>query len=132
MKMTDAIHTVGRRKTSVARVFLKEGKPYLSVNRRTLENYFPFKIHQMEILRPFAVAGLPIENFSIRAQVKGGGIKGQAQALRLALSRALVEYNPNLRPFLRKAGLLTVDSRQVERKHYGHKKARKSFQFSKR
>lgn len=126
------IHAVGRRKTSVIRLYLRPGNGTFQVNRRDWQEYFPAEIYQLEILRPFEVLGLDLKRYDIVAYADGGGVKGQAEALRLAIARALLQEDEGRRPFLRKAGLLTVDSRQVERKHYGHKKARKSFQFSKR
>ncbi|MCX8111731.1 MAG: 30S ribosomal protein S9 [Bacteroidia bacterium] len=126
------IHAVGRRKNAVIRLYLRPGSGRFLVNRRPWKEYFPSEIYQLEILRPFEVLGLDPGRYDIIAYAKGGGIKGQAEALRLAIARAFVQEDETRRPFLRKAGLLTVDSRQVERKHYGHKKARKSFQFSKR
>jgi len=125
-------HTIGRRKTSVVRLYMRPGNGAFVVNRRPWEAYFPQEIYQLEILKPFEVLGLDVQRYDIVAYAEGGGIKGQAEALRLAIARALLEEDESRRPFLRKAGLLTVDPRQVERKHYGHKKARKSFQFSKR
>lgn len=125
-------HTLGRRKTSVVRLYMRPGNGAFVVNRRPWKDYFPEEIYQLEILRPFEVLGLDPSRYDMVAYADGGGIKGQAEALRLAIARALLEEDETRRPFLRKAGLLTVDARQVERKHYGHKKARKSFQFSKR
>lgn len=130
------IHTVGRRKTAVVRLYLRpnpSGKGTFSVNRRPWKEYFPIETLQLEILKPFEVLNLDPERYDLLVYTRGGGIKGQAEALRLAIARALLRESEEVRrPFLRKAGLLTVDARQVERKHYGHKKARKSFQFSKR
>ncbi|MCS7189449.1 MAG: 30S ribosomal protein S9 [Bacteroidia bacterium] len=129
------IHTVGRRKTAVVRLFLRPttaAKGTFLVNRQPWQLYFPQEIYQLEILKPFEVLELDPNRYDILAYAQGGGIKGQAEALRLAIARALLKELPSRRPFLRKANLITVDSRQVERKHYGHKKARKSFQFSKR
>ncbi|MCS6895935.1 MAG: 30S ribosomal protein S9 [Bacteroidia bacterium] len=126
------IHAVGRRKTSVVRLYLRPGNGTFLVNRRPWKEYFSSEIYQLEILRPFEVLGLEPQKYDIIVYADGGGVKGQAEALRLAIARALLRENDSRRAFLRKAGLLTVDSRQVERKHYGHKKARKSFQFSKR
>ncbi len=125
-------HTIGRRKTSTVRLYLRPGQGTFVVNRRPWKAYFPQEILQLEILKPFEVAGLALDKYDLIVYADGGGIRGQAEALRLAIARAIVEMDDTKRPFLRKAGLLTVDSRQVERKHYGHKKARRSFQFSKR
>lgn len=125
-------HTIGRRKTSTIRLYMRPGQGTFVVNRRLWKAYFPREILQLEILKPFEVAGLSVEKFDLIAYAEGGGFRGQAEALRLAIARAISKMDDSKRPFLRKAGLLTVDSRQVERKHYGHKKARRSFQFSKR
>ncbi|MCS7298154.1 MAG: 30S ribosomal protein S9 [Bacteroidia bacterium] len=130
--MQSYIHTVGRRKSAVVRLFLRSGTGTFQVNRRPWKQYFPSEIYQLEILKPFEVLSLDPNRYDLIVYANGGGIKAQAEALRLAVSRALLEEDEKRRPFLRKAGLLTVDARQVERKHYGHKKARKSFQFSKR
>ncbi|GIV23042.1 MAG: 30S ribosomal protein S9 [Bacteroidia bacterium] len=130
--LKEYIHTIGRRKTAVVRLYLRPGSGSFQVNRRAWKEYFPEEIYQLEILKPFEVLHLAPEKYDLIVYAEGGGIKGQAEALRLAMARALVTEDETRRPFLRKAGLLTVDSRQVERKHYGHKKARKSFQFSKR
>ncbi|MCX7607039.1 MAG: 30S ribosomal protein S9 [Bacteroidia bacterium] len=126
------IHAVGRRKTSVIRLYLRQGSGVFQVNRRPWKEYFPEEIYQLEILRPFEVLGIDPGRYDLIVYAQGGGVKGQAEAVRLAIARALLSEDESRRPFLRKAGLLTVDARQVERKHYGHKKARKSFQFSKR
>lgn len=125
-------HSVGRRKNAIVRLYLRAVPGTFQVNRRPWEEYFPQEIYRLEILRPFEVLGLTPDKYTLIAYARGGGIKGQAEALRLAIARALLAEDEARRPFLRKAGLLTVDARQVERKHYGHKKARKSFQFSKR
>jgi small subunit ribosomal protein S9 len=125
-------HTIGRRKTSTVRLYMRPGHGTFVVNRRPWKEYFPQEILQLEILKPFEVAGLSPEKYDLIVYANGGGFRGQAEALRLAIARAIAEMDETKRPFLRKAGLLTVDSRQVERKHYGHKKARRSFQFSKR
>lgn len=132
--LQDYIHTVGRRKTSVVRLFLRQitSNGTFLVNRRPWKEYFPAEIYQLEIQKPFEVLGLDLTRYDIIAYARGGGIKGQAEALRLAIARALLQEDETRRTFLRKSGLLTVDARQVERKHYGHKKARRSFQFSKR
>jgi len=125
-------HTIGRRKTSTVRLYIRPGQGAFVVNRREWKEYFPQEILQLEILKPFEVAGLDAGKYDVIVYADGGGFRGQAEALRLAIARAIAEMDESKRPFLRKAGLLTVDSRQVERKHYGHKKARRSFQFSKR
>ncbi len=127
----DIINTVGRRKTSIARAYVKEGKGEIVINKRSIENYFPFEIYRNIVNQPFEtceVAG----KFDVKVNVKGGGTKGQAEAIRLAISRALVEKDPEFRLKLKPEGFLTRDPRMVERKKYGRRKARKRFQFSKR
>ena len=127
------IVTVGRRKRAVARIFLNEsGKGKFEVNKRELENYFPFDLLRLKVLEPFNILEISHGDYDIQVNVNGGGIKGQAEAIRLGLTRALMETNEDFRPPLKKAGLVTRDARKVERKKYGKKKARKSTQFSKR
>lgn len=127
------IVTVGRRKTAVARVFLNEaGTGELEVNKRPLATFFPVELLQLKVLEPFKATGLNASEFDIKVNVAGGGITGQAEAVRLGIARALVEINEEYRSPLKQAGLMTRDSRKVERKKYGRKKARKSTQFSKR
>jgi len=121
----------GRRKTSVARVFLRPGKGEIKVNNRTFENYFPTESARAMVRQPLA-ATETIEKFDLLILADGGGVAGQAGAARLGISRALVEFNAELRSRLKKLGLLTRDPRQHERKKYGQKGARKRFQFSKR
>ena len=121
----------GRRKTSAARVFLKSGKGEISVNDRTLDTYFGREVARMIVRQPFNVVELT-DKFDVKISVTGGGSFGQAGAIRHGIARALVEYDENLRPTLRKAGFLTRDARQVERKKVGLHKARKRPQFSKR
>lgn len=121
----------GRRKDAVARVWVKPGTGKIVVNGREFENYFPRPVLRMMINQPFKVAN--VENqFDVMCTVSGGGLSGQAGALRHGLSRALSHYEPSLRPALKHAGFLTRDPRAVERKKYGKAKARRSFQFSKR
>ncbi len=127
----DTIHTIGRRKTSVARVFLKEGTGKITVNGRDVEEYFTIPAHKKTVRQAFAVTDTE-GKFDVKATLKGGGITGQAEALRLGIARALFEVNPEFRPLLKKEKLLTRDPRMVERKKYGQPKARKKFQFSKR
>ena len=127
----NSIQTVGRRKTVVARVMLKPGKGEWSVNSRPLAEYFPRSTHQQRIEQPLKAVEMD-GKFDIRVRVRGGGTTGQADALRMGIARALVEYDEDLRPVLRAGGFLTRDSRKVERKKPGRPKARKRFQFSKR
>ena len=121
----------GRRKTSTARVFLRPGTGTLTINRKTFEQAFPTEAHRNQIKQPLAVTETA-DKFDVLATIAGGGIAGQAGALRLGIARALVEYNLELRPRLKKEGFLTRDARIKERKKYGQKGARKRFQFSKR
>ena len=121
----------GRRKTSAARVFLTSGNGDISVNDRTLENFFGRETSRMVIRQPLEVTEM-LDKVDIRVTVKGGGSSGQAGAIRHGISRALVDYNEELRPALRSAGFLTRDARMVERKKVGLHKARKRPQFSKR
>jgi small subunit ribosomal protein S9 len=123
--------TVGRRKEAVVRVRLMPGTGKFTLNGRTLEEYFPNKVHQQLIREPLVTVEKP-ESFDIFANLRGGGITGQAGALRLAIARALIEVEPEDRPPLKKAGFLTRDARVKERKKYGLKKARKAPQYSKR
>jgi small subunit ribosomal protein S9 len=125
------IVTVGRRKTAVARVKLSEGSGKIVVNQRELENYFPLQMHREEIFKPFQVTDT-LGRYDAKVTVEGGGIAGQAGAVKLGIARSLVALDEELRPVLRGASLLTRDPRMVERKKYGQKKARKRFQFSKR
>jgi small subunit ribosomal protein S9 len=125
------IWTTGRRKSSVARVRLFPGTGTITVNRRTLENYFPRPTSRMRILEPFE-ATETTGQYDVLVSVEGGGISAQADAVRLGISRALITVTETLRPVLRKGGMLTRDPREVERKKYGHHKARKRPQYSKR
>lgn len=127
----DPIQTVGRRKTSVARVILRPGSGEWTVNDRPLTEYFPRIFHQTRIEEPLEVCELQGQ-FDIQVRANGGGLTGQADATRLGIARALVEYDEEFRPRLRTEGLLTRDDRKVERKKPGQPKARKKFQFSKR
>lgn len=127
----EIINTIGRRKTSVARIYMKPGNGEISVNNRTIETYFPFDLHQIVVKQPLALVGVD-GTYDIKINVDGGGIKGQAEAARMAIARALCEINEEHRGTLKKEGFLTRDSRMVERKKPGRKKARKKFQFSKR
>ena len=125
------INAVGRRKASVARVYLKEGSGTITVNGRDYKAYFPQPHIQSSVTLPFET--VEIDNiYDITCNVNGGGFKGQAEAIRLGISRALVKLNEEFKPALKKKKLMTRDARGVERKKYGKPKARKSFQFSKR
>ena len=125
------IQTVGRRKSSVARVLLRPGKGDWSVNGRSMQDYFPRPTHQIRVEEPFKVAELE-GAFDVFVRVNGGGLTGQSDAVRMGLARALVAHDEELRSAMREKGMLTRDSRQVERKKPGRPKARKRFQFSKR
>ncbi len=122
---------LGRRKSAVARVYLKEGKGNITVNGKDLKDYFNSEILRFIVKQPLTVLNVA-ENFDIKVTLDGGGEKGQAEALRLGISRALVEYNAENKPALKAQGFMTRDSRVVERKKPGQPKARKRFQFSKR
>ena len=124
-------YATGRRKTSTARVFLRPGKGIITVNHREFENFFPTDALRTQVRRPLLLTETG-ERFDILATVAGGGVNGQAGAVRLGIARALVEFNAELRRQLKKDGLLTSDSRVKERKKYGLAGARKRFQFSKR
>ena len=121
----------GRRKTSTARVFLRPGSGTITINHREFQNFFPTDALRLQVRRPLQVTETG-EKFDILATVAGGGVNGQAGAVRLGIARALVEFNSELRKQLKKDGLLTSDSRIKERKKYGLAGARKRFQFSKR
>jgi small subunit ribosomal protein S9 len=125
------ISTSGRRKTAIARVFLKEGTGVITVNKRDYKEYFPVATLQYIVNQPMEITG-NAGKYDIHVNLDGGGITGQAEALRLAISKALIELNPEYRPPLKVKGLLRRDPRMVERKKFGQKKARKKFQFSKR
>lgn len=125
------INTIGRRKTAVARVYMQPGKGDVTVNGRELATYFPTEVLQIILNQPFNLVEAD-GKYDLKVNVNGGGIAGQAEAVRMAISRALVEADAENRPALKKEGFLTRDSRMVERKKYGRAKARKRFQFSKR
>ncbi len=129
--MKEVISAVGRRKTSVARVFLVPGKGTVTVNKLPVDGYFKDEYRKNEALKPLLLSGKQDE-FDIKINVHGGGISGQAGAVSLAVARALVDVDEESRALFRKDRLLTRDPRMVERKKYGQKKARKRFQFSKR
>lgn len=125
------INAIGRRKASVARVYLTKGEGKILVNGKPFNEYFPQTHIQHNITDPFKAT--EVENiYDLKVNVRGGGFKGQAEAIRMAIARALVKLNEDFRPVLKKERMLTRDSRVVERKKYGKPKARKSFQFSKR
>ena len=126
----EVYNTIGRRKTSVARIYLKSGKGAILINNRKFEEYFPTEVLQIIVKQPFSL--LNDKDYDVKVNVDGGGIAGQAEAIRLAISKALCEVNAENRPALKKEGFLTRDSRMVERKKPGRAKARKKFQFSKR
>ena len=127
----EVINTIGRRKTAVARIYLTPGKGDIQVNGKDYKTYFPFEVHQIILQQPFATINA-LESYDLKVNVKGGGITGQAEAVRMAISRALSQSDSELRPPLKKEGFLTRDSRMVERKKPGRRKARRRFQFSKR
>jgi small subunit ribosomal protein S9 len=127
----ELVNTLGRRKTAVARIYLSEGKGNITVNKREFKEYFPSLTLQYIVFQPLNLLGIP-EKYDIKVNLEGGGPKGQAEALRLAISRALVEIDAESRKELKTAGFLTRDPREVERKKPGQPKARKRFQFSKR
>lgn len=125
------VHTIGRRKTAVARVYVQEGKGEIFINGKELNEYFTTGVLQYKVEQPFALTGTK-GKYDVNVKVYGGGITGQAEATRLGISRALCEIDSEFRGELKPEGLLTRDPRMVERKKYGQKKARKKFQFSKR
>jgi len=127
----EMIQTVGRRKSASARVILRPGKGEVSINGRTLENYFPRPTLQTRVMEPLTVTELSGQ-YDVFVRVQGGGLTGQADSVRLGLARAVAEVDEEHRPTLRTGGMLTRDSRKVERKKPGQPKARKKFQFSKR
>ncbi|RUA18075.1 MAG: 30S ribosomal protein S9 [Flavobacteriia bacterium] len=127
----EVVHKIGRRKTAVARVYVSEGSGNITVNKRDLNEYFTTATLQYKVKQPFTLTETT-DNYDVKVNVYGGGITGQAEAVRLALSRAMCEINEENRGILKPEGLLTRDPRMVERKKFGQKKARKKFQFSKR
>ena len=127
----DSKYATGRRKKSIARVWLKKGSGNIQINGKRMDEYFKKLNLRIAILRPLSIANREKE-YDIRCTVSGGGLTGQAGAISHGLARTLVEYEPELKPILKKEKLTTRDSRSVERKKYGHRKARRSFQFSKR
>ena len=127
----DTIHTIGRRKSAVARIYLSKGKGNITVNGKDYKDYFPVDTMQYKLSQPFKTIDL-LGKYDVKANVDGGGNTGQVEAIRLAISRALCELDIENRPALKKEGLLTRDARIVERKKPGQKKARKKFQWVKR
>ncbi|MCV6628668.1 MAG: 30S ribosomal protein S9 [Flavobacteriaceae bacterium] len=127
----EVIHKIGRRKTAVARIYMSEGSGNITINNKAYDTYFPTATLQYKVQQPLALTENK-DKFDIKVNVYGGGITGQAEAIRLAISRALCELDAENRTTLKPEGLLTRDPRMVERKKFGQKKARKKFQFSKR
>ena len=123
--------SVGRRKEAVTRIFMSKGKGAITVNDKDYKVYFPLVYLQNQVERPLKTVEAS-DKFDVKINATGGGVKGQAEAVMLGIARALVEINPDFRPVLKAAGLLKRDPRSVERKKFGHKKARRSYQFSKR
>lgn len=127
----EVVNTIGRRKKAVARIYVNEGKGSITINKREFKDYFTTNTLQFIVTQPLNVVEA-VEKYDIQVNLDGGGIKGQAEALRLAISRALIKIDPEARKDLKAAGFLTRDPREVERKKPGRPKARKRFQFSKR
>ncbi|WP_343332794.1 30S ribosomal protein S9 [Draconibacterium aestuarii] len=127
----EVVNTLGRRKSAVARIYVSEGKGNITVNKREMKEYFPAETLQYIVLQPLNLLEVS-EKYDIKVNLNGGGPKGQAEALRLAITRALMEIDPESRTQLKAAGFVTRDPREVERKKPGQPKARKRFQFSKR
>ncbi|MDR3308545.1 MAG: 30S ribosomal protein S9 [Tannerella sp.] len=127
----EVVNAVGRRKAAVARVYVKEGSGKIIINDRDLENYFPSSILQYVVKQPLTTLNVA-EQYDVKINLDGGGFKGQAEAARLGITRALIEINPESKPALKAEGFVTRDPRAVERKKPGRPKARKRFQFSKR
>jgi small subunit ribosomal protein S9 len=125
------VHTIGRRKSSVARVYVSKGQGKIMINHRTVNDYFPKATSRYIVFQPLHLTKMN-DSYDFAINVKGGGVTGQAGAIRLGITRALLKINAGLRPELKKAGFLTRDPRKVERKKYGKSGARKSYQFSKR
>ena len=127
----DRINTIGRRKTAISRIYMSAGSGAISVNGKDYKQYFPTEVLQIILNQPFATVN-GVGGYDVKVNVRGGGVAGQAEATRMAIARALVEMNAEFRPALKTEGFLTRDSRMVERKKYGRRKARRRFQFSKR
>lgn len=129
--MSSTTNTSGRRKNAVARVYLSEGTGNVTINGRDYKNYFPTLVLQYKVNQAFQITGNE-GKYDVKANLNGGGITGQAEALRLGISKALIEINPEWKSLLKEQGLTTRDPRMVERKKFGQRKARRRFQFSKR
>lgn len=127
----EVINALGRRKTAVARVYMSKGKGKISINKKEMADFFPIDVLQAKVNQPFVLTDT-VGKYDIKVNVAGGGINGQAEAIRLGISRALVEVSEDYKPLLKVEGLMTRDPRMVERKKPGQPKARKKFQFSKR
>ena len=127
----EILNTSGRRKTSVARIYMSSGQGNITINDRDIKVYFPNEVLQTIVNQPFATLEA-VGKYDVKVNVKGGGTSGQAEAIRLAITKALIEENAETRPALKKEGFVTRDPRMVERKKFGKRKARRSFQFSKR
>ncbi|WP_372949946.1 30S ribosomal protein S9 [Mariniphaga sp.] len=127
----EVVNTIGRRKSAVARIYVNEGKGNITINKREFKEYFPTTTLQYIVTQPLNLVEA-VEKYDIKVNLDGGGIKGQAEALRLAITRALMQIDPESRKELKAAGFVTRDPREVERKKPGQPKARKRFQFSKR
>lgn len=127
----ETVHKIGRRKTAVARIYLSEGKGNITINKREFKNYFTTSTLQYKVQQPLQLTD-NLTSYDIKVNVFGGGVTGQAEAIRLAITRALVAIDVENKAILKPEGLLTRDPRMVERKKFGQKKARKKFQFSKR
>jgi len=127
----EIINSLGRRKTAIARIYMKAGSGIITINDKDIQEYFPPAILQETIYQPFVITETS-NKYDLIVNLEGGGIKGQAEALRLAIARALCKVNSEYKPALKAKGLMTRDSRMVERKKFGQPKARKRFQFSKR
>ena len=127
----EIVHKIGRRKTAVARAYVSQGKGNITINKRELNNYFTTPTLRYKVMQPLTLTGNE-KAFDVSVNVYGGGVTGQAEAIRLAITRALVAINEENKAVLKPEGLLTRDPRMVERKKFGQKKARKRFQFSKR
>ena len=131
IEFKDSKYATGRRKTSIAKIWLKKGSGKIFVNGKNYEDYFKRENHKMQLLRPFEIISQPT-NYDVKCNVKGGGLTGQVGAMVHGISKALLMFDTELKSTLKKEKLTTRDSRSVERKKYGHRKARRSFQFSKR